>query len=229
MKIISFSLWGQNKFFTYGAVENAILAKELFPDWICRFYVGRDVQDYVIDFLKSQTNVQVISRDEKHSLGNMFWRFEPLFDPQVSVMLSRDADSRLSQKEQIIINEWLSSDKDFHIIRDSPGHKKSIMGGLFGARNQLCLPLADKFLHYPRMNEYGRDQKFLCQIIYPHVKNHAYVSDRGCYPNLNPLEVKHPMPLGYESIIIGDRVAKTPIASKLFNDSASQFTRERYY
>ena len=227
MKIISFALWGDNKFYTYGAVENVILAKELFPDWICRFYVGRGVQNNVIEFLKSQKNVQIIMRDEPYNLSHMMWRFEPLFEKDVDVMVSRDVDSRLSKKEQIIVNEWLKSDKDFHIIRDSKGHKKSIHGGLFGARNGICLQLKKEFDKFPRINQYSNDQKFLWDIVYPLVKNKSYVSDAGFYPDKFTDEVKHPMPKGFEKIVIGDRIPQTPIASKIFKDEQKEFTRER--
>jgi len=32
-KIISFSLWGDNPVYTQGAIRNAELAKEIYPDW----------------------------------------------------------------------------------------------------------------------------------------------------------------------------------------------------
>jgi len=35
-KIISFSLWGDNPIYTQGAIRNAELAKEVYPDWVCR-------------------------------------------------------------------------------------------------------------------------------------------------------------------------------------------------
>jgi len=227
MKIISFALWGDNKFYTYGAVENVLLAKEYFPDWICRFYIGRGVPKNIIDNLKTHKNVQLIFRDEAYNLSHMMWRFEPMFEKDVEVMISRDVDSRLSKKEQLIISDWLKSDKDFHIIRDSPGHKKCIHGGLFGARNKICLPLKKEFDKFPRLNEYSNDQKFLWNIVYPHVKNKAYVNDAGYYPEKFKDEVKHPMPKGYEGIVIGDRVPQTPIASKIFKDNENTFSRER--
>jgi len=45
----------------------------------------------------------------------MFWRFWAADDPEVGIMLSRDCDSRISDREIAAINEWLESDKDFHI------------------------------------------------------------------------------------------------------------------
>ena len=42
-KIISFSLWGTNPKYTIGAIKNADLAEEIYPDWVCRYYVAQDV------------------------------------------------------------------------------------------------------------------------------------------------------------------------------------------
>lgn len=39
-KVISFSLWGKDPKYTQGAIANAKLAREIFPDWVCRFYIG---------------------------------------------------------------------------------------------------------------------------------------------------------------------------------------------
>ena len=32
-KVINFSLWGDDPFYTIGAVENAKLALDIYPDW----------------------------------------------------------------------------------------------------------------------------------------------------------------------------------------------------
>ena len=60
--------------------------------------------------------------DLKNVFG-MIWRFLPVLDPSVSVMVSRDLDSRISAREQAVVTEWLDqSNLPFHIIRDHPGH-----------------------------------------------------------------------------------------------------------
>ena len=37
MKVIAFSLWGDNPKYTLGALQNLSLAKLVYPDWVCRF------------------------------------------------------------------------------------------------------------------------------------------------------------------------------------------------
>jgi len=42
--IISFSLWGNDPMYWKGAVKNIKLAKELYPGFICRFYVDKNCE-----------------------------------------------------------------------------------------------------------------------------------------------------------------------------------------
>ena len=47
-KIISFSLWGDNTRYLFGAIQNIELAKIYYPDWICRFYINEFVCPKII-------------------------------------------------------------------------------------------------------------------------------------------------------------------------------------
>lgn len=228
-KIISFSLWGDSEIYTLGAIENVILAKELFPTWICRFYIGKGVPDKIIKYLKKQKNTEIIIRNEENNLSNMFWRFEPMFENNVKIMLSRDCDSRLSKKEKILIDCFESSTKNFHIIRDSPGHKKEIMGGLFGVKNKYCSPLKKEFDNFPRINQYSNDQLFLSKIVYPFIKKSLLVHDAGYFPDKFKDEKKHPMPPEYKDFIIGDRYDLAPNAAKIFNLENKLLERKRCF
>ena len=127
-KIISFSLWGDNPKYTIGAIKNVELSKTIYPDWICRFYCGKSVPSDIIEKLKSYDNVEVIEMDEDGNWSGMFWRFYACED--ADVMITRDTDSRLSFREKFAVDEWLNSDKDFHIMRDHPYHNVLILGGI---------------------------------------------------------------------------------------------------
>ena len=52
--------------------------------------------------------------------SGMFWRFAAIDDHDVEVMLSRDTDSRLTLREKAAVDDWLSSGKLFHVMRDHP-------------------------------------------------------------------------------------------------------------
>lgn len=53
---------------------------------------------------------------------------------QVELLLSRDLDSRINEREVAAVSEFLASEKHFHVMRDHPAHSAPIMGGLWAAR-----------------------------------------------------------------------------------------------
>ena len=60
MNVISFSLWGDNPKYTIGAIKNAMLAKDIYPGWICRFYLGRSVPEKIKKGLIGFDNTHII-------------------------------------------------------------------------------------------------------------------------------------------------------------------------
>ena len=175
--VISFSLWGNDRKYTLGAVKNCVLAEMYLPDWICRFYLGQDVPKDIIEQLEKYTNVELIFMEEPCDRTGMFWRFLAASDPDVHAMLSRDTDCRLCQREAAMINEWMESDKDFHIIRDHPYHATEIMGGMWGVKNGLLSDMTNMVDEYEKGDFWQVDQNFLREKIYPMVRDHALVHD----------------------------------------------------
>jgi len=201
-KVISFSLWGSDGKYTIGAIKNAHLAKKLYPDWICRFYIGKSVPDDIVSVLKSLLNTEVIEMEEDGDWTSMFWRFLAASDPEVSIMLSRDSDSRLSFREKVCVDEWLESDKDFHSIRDNQGHDIAILGGMWGCRNGILKNMNHLIDMYSKGNFWQVDQNFLTQKIYPIVKDKMISHDdfyRHKFPNSKPIPHKKE----FESEFIG--------------------------
>jgi hypothetical protein len=174
-KIISFSLWGDNPKYTIGAIENAEQSKTIYPDWICRFYCGKSVPLDIIEKLKSYNNVEVIEMDEDGDWNGMFWRFYACEDSDV--MISRDTDSRLSVREKLAVDEWLESDKDFHIMRDHPYHNVLILGGMWGVRNGILKNIISIINQYNKGNFWQVDQNFLREKIYPIIKDNSFIHD----------------------------------------------------
>ena len=100
----------------------------------------------------------------------MNWRFLPTMDAQVSQFMSRDLDSLITKREVSAVEEWLISQKSFHMMRDHPKHQAEIMGGLWGmkVRNMERFLMATSFLLgsqdsvlYGHCNEFCNDQFFL--------------------------------------------------------------------
>jgi len=176
-KLICFSLWGNNYRYTGGAPQNTDLAKIYYPDWICRFYVGEDTPSQLIDELRSRDNVEIIKMSDICDWTGMFWRFHAASDNSVDVMISRDVDSRLSKREKFAVDEWLSSDYKFHIMRDHRYHSVPILGGMWGAKRGILSNINELIVSYPKNNRHGIDQDFLGSVIYPIVKSDSLVHD----------------------------------------------------
>ena len=176
-RLISFSLWGDNPTYTIGAVKNADLAREVYPGWICRFYLGKSVPMGIVKDLKDRENTEIFIMNEPGNWAGMFWRFYPASESDVDVMISRDTDSRLSAREREAVEEWLDSDKDFHIMRDHPYHATEILGGMWGVRGQILSDMKQLIHDYVKGDFWQVDQNFLKEKVYPIVMNNACVHD----------------------------------------------------
>ena len=176
-KVISFSLWGDNPKYTIGAIKNADLALSVYPEWICRYYVAKSTPNDIIQELKQRHNTEILIMHEEGNWESMFWRFYAASDPSIEVMISRDADSRVDKREKEAVDEWLDSDKDFHIMRDHPQHGVPILGGMWGARNKVVFNLYDLAQNYTKGDYWQVDQNFLREKIYPLIKENNVTHD----------------------------------------------------
>jgi hypothetical protein len=174
--LICYSLYGNNPKYTHNMIINAQLAKKIYNGWTVRVYYDDTVGRDIIDKLSEFDNVELIRaeplcRNQGHE--RMMWRFYPVNEDGVRAIISRDADSWLSFREAYLVNEWLSSSKSAHIIRDHCYHSQKIMGGMFGLKYNAVDNIVSKIVEYTRRNTY--DQGFLAEIVYPHVINDALV------------------------------------------------------
>lgn len=187
-KIISFSLWGQNPKYTVGAIRNAELASELYPDWTCRFYCANSVPFQIIYQLEDFKNVEIFHRDSWGDWTSMFWRFEPASEDNVDIMISRDTDSRLSLREKAAVDEWESSNFGFHIMRDHPYHKYKILGGMWGAKKGTLPQMKALIDNFSQKDSYGTDYEFFNNVIFQLIDDRTLVHDEFFAKKSFPLE-----------------------------------------
>jgi len=205
-KIMSFSLWGGMPIYNVGAIRNVEMCIEMFPDWICRFHVDT-VPDKTIEKLSEFDNVEIVYMEKtpwkeygrraggSQPENSMFWKFYPYFDKDVEVILGRDPDGRPSKREAIAVQEFLDSDKQFHIMRDHPGHCTGtpILGAMWGMKTSIGLDLQKLLDDFKKTKWPQIDQWFLMKSIYPLVKNQAMIHNdascaKGCQiPKTDPL------------------------------------------
>jgi hypothetical protein len=181
--VVAYSLWGDHPMYWVGALRNIEQVGKYFPGWICRFYIDNSCDEELIKTIKGD-NVEVVLVDSKDSFHGMFWRFWASEEEETDVFISRDCDSRFSEREVAAIKEWLSSNKDFHIMRDHPYHSVPILGGMWGCRNGLMreIGLSKLIEQWGKYERKGIDQDFLAKLIYPLVKDKAL---EHCDFNLN--------------------------------------------
>jgi hypothetical protein len=181
IKVLSFSLYGDNPIYTIGCIKNAELRKHIFTDWEMWVYHNNTVPQNILDRLK-ELNVKLINMNEDNGFFGSLWRFNPISDENVEYFISRDCDSRISLRDETAVNEWIYSNKSFHIIREHPiGHGWVINAGMWGAKGG-SIPNFDELVknylfnnHIP--NEKSIDQLFLRDVVYPTAVKDLFLHD----------------------------------------------------
>lgn len=176
MRVVSYSLWGDNPKYNVGALRNAELVPQMYPGWQARFYVGSNTPSDTIIGLRER-GANVIEMGTPGDWTGMFWRFYAASDFDVDVMISRDCDSRITHREVAAVNEWLRSGAMFHIMRDHPHHATEILGGMWGVRAPALRDMKALIDQYVKGDFWQVDQNFLRQVIYPQVASYSMVHD----------------------------------------------------
>jgi len=177
-------MWGNKKIYQIGAIRNIILAKQFYPDFICWFYIHKEsVSTEIIKKLEKFDNVKII-----YKYGNIkkikprMWRFEPIFEPEVELFISRDLDTKILLREKLAVDEWLASDSLLHIMRDHPWHKYPIQAGMFGIKKSN-ISYFESMNNFVQKDDYLYDQIFLAYHIYP-----LYIDNCIIHASFNKIE-----------------------------------------
>lgn len=192
MKVISFSLWGEDRKYHQGVEANMALAQKHYPGWTLRAYCE---PSHCADLIRLgyQVYPRTISRGAWHGL---FWRFEPAFDPSVEVFISRDLDSRLNPRDAAALQEWEQSGLFAHVMRDHPEHNVAMLGGMWGCRYdpEFAYWFAEALWRWPYYNAKGNDTAFLCEWVWPKIENRALIHDSvHSHPKIRPFPEHEPL------------------------------------
>ena len=179
-KVMSFSLWGTDPKYTVGAVRNAEQLQKYYPGWIGKFYVDMTVPRGIIYQIEACKNTVIVERPKIGDWSAMFWRFEAAFDEEADVVVFRDTDCRLCEREKTAVDQWIKSDKIFHIMRDHPFHGFPILGGMWGMKKNEkydMKKLIIDFYENKSKNSYGTDYQFFIEVLYPMIKEDSLEHD----------------------------------------------------
>lgn len=177
-KIISFSVWGDNPKYLNGCIENIKEAREIYPDWIPRFYCDSRIPESFLALLKDNGAEVIVKEVIESDWEGLFWRFLPASEPDVSIFISRDIDSRVNAREKAAVDEWVNSHSLLHSMRDHVEHNVPILGGMWGCRNGLIIDINLEISNWQKKNCKGSDQDFLQQNVWNKYKHLAMVHDK---------------------------------------------------
>ena len=217
-QIISFSLWGNVPMHVAGAFENIKLAKEYYPDWICRFYTDNSVPVEVMIKLVNEGAEVYSILGNRGSFWGMFWRFFANDDPEVERFISRDCDSRINIREKVAVDEWIQSGKSLHTMHDHYFHKAvPILGGMWGLKTGAIQDMTGKINAWGHYDRKGCDQIFLRNVIWPLLRDDVLRHDNGHEMVYGPSNKfpPHP-PMKFNGTFIGEifdenNVAMNPV------------------
>ena len=187
--IISFSLYGDNPLYCEGALKNAVLARDLYPGWRCRFYFGDSVPGrYLRELERCQSEMIPVKKTLGLHYGR-YWRFWVASDPSAERFIVRDVDSRLNPRERAAVDAWIKSGRSFHIMRDSFYHRRRVLSGMWGGvagRLPNIGDLIDGWANYDRV---GQNDQFMSEVIFPLMGN-----DYLCHDSIRFYDDATPFP-----------------------------------
>ena len=174
VNVFSFCLYGpENPLYYRGLLENIYLAGLHFPTWKVYVYYAPDVTEQMVAHLAACSSVVLIPT-HVHGAPNMIHRFYAIDEPDVDIMMVRDADSRIHWKDRWAIRDFLAHPQFVaHTIRDHVEHTARIMGGLWGLRKSAGISMRTLYAQYKEDLTQGfrvaHDQNFLADEVYPRV------------------------------------------------------------
>jgi hypothetical protein len=193
MKYVSFSLWGSNPLYNVGAIRNAQLMKDVYPDWKMVVYYNNTVP---IETVNKLNELNVLTKDmTKSYIFPCFWRFTISDNKDCEYAIFRDCDSRISLREKLAVDEWINSGKSIHVMRDHPAHGipygyngLGILAGMWGIKGRLY-NMTGSILEFTlnKQDNYGIDQTYLGEVF------KKYIDDRFThdeYYEKNPFPIK---------------------------------------
>ena len=179
--VISFSLFGDNERYMRTAILNARAARFLYLGWTCYFFIDDTVPTAVVQSLGSEgARLLKVNGLPTDPFGT-FWRFLVADDQEVDRYIVRDADSVVNIRECVAVEEWLASDRHFHVMRDNFDHGELILAGMWGGVRGALPPIGPWAQRYfaSRTDLPGRtaDQEFLRDQLWPTIRTSMLTHD----------------------------------------------------
>jgi len=218
VNVFSFCLYGpSNPRYYPTLIENIRVIGQYYPTWKVYVYTAPDVDPAFLDVLKTWSNVEVKPTGELGAI-NMIHRFYAIDEPEVDIMMVRDADSIVHWKDRWAINRFLETPGCVaHAIRDHKDHNTRIMGGLWGMRKSAGINIHEAYESYksaPKEYGMGHDQNFLIEKVYYVLPNILVHYSFGL---VLEKEISEPFPFTWSPDVYCGRIEHTPSRNQTFN------------
>jgi hypothetical protein len=196
VNVFSFTLFGGEDKYCKGLLKNIAVIETSFPGWEVWVYCGEDIPEDILLELADHSCVRLLPTHQEGMI-NKFYRFFAIDTPEVEICIVRDADSRIYERDQACIHDFLQSEKVIHIIRDHPNHHHRMMAGMWGIKKQALFFLQTRIqelfeswkLTQPS-GDFWSDTLFLCEIVYPKIALVSMIHDE--LHHFEPAEFKAP-------------------------------------
>ncbi|MCE5282759.1 MAG: hypothetical protein LLG93_11715 [Deltaproteobacteria bacterium] len=198
MKILSFCLYGNKPMFDIGMIKNVKLAQEIYRDYECRVYLPKryngEIQQQIREFGGTPIEKSILP-------GHlcMMWRLLPCFEENIELVVSRDADARLTKRDYEIVNRFLETDYAIQSLKDHEAHHGfDLLGGMIAIKPDKMYQgfksdyrqfiLKGYKTKYPEYRIYGgnlkgSDQIFLSKYVFSKMRSQIIeYSDLGGNP-----------------------------------------------
>jgi len=198
-KVISMSLYGKDPLYTWGVIRNAQLVPVYLPDWTLRVYIASDASPTELTVPPRIVNklqllgAEIVAVLSGNSITPRNWRLLVANDEQIDYFLIRDADTRLSERDAVIIKDWLSTAEKngsavIHCIHDHPKHAdQAIIDGLWGGRPRMLYHRLSKHVtDIPELASSASSKEMnavLNSVLWPAVADVAY-----CHDSVSPCD-----------------------------------------
>lgn len=215
--VIAFSLFGAQPRYCETMIKNAAVANELYPGWTCRVYLDGSVPVHVWQRL-SALGVQLVNMSSDHSLSPTMWRFLVVDDAEVDRFIIRDADALISERESAAVQEWISSGKCFHHMRDYFTHTELLLAGMWGGITGIfppIYPVMQDFVEKYSGNPRFMDQHFLRKHLWPTIRK-SLLSHDEIFDFCQPLKWPKHQKIRWNSVHfhVGSNVSYSSISNE---------------
>ena len=204
--VIAFSLWGQQPRYLRGALQNLLVARQVYPGWTLRFHLDDSVPAEFPELLR-QLGAEVVHHpgSEHGNRERLCWRFSVANDPTVGYFLVRDVDSVINTREAMAVDAWLAGSAHFHVLRDWWTHTDLMLAGMWGGVAGVLPDLTAMLTAYKSnvMETPNIDQIFLRDCVWSLVRPSVCVHDRMFTPPLAQPMPAAPAPSNVANLHIG--------------------------